>query len=46
MDTTTTTNEFLENPAMDFDTFEEFQMMAEEYKRQLLMEELREEINS
>lgn len=46
MDTTTIVNDYLENTVMDFDTFEEFQMMAEEYKRQLLMEELREEINS
>ncbi len=46
MDTTTIVNDYLENPVMDFDTFEEFQMMVEEYKRQLLMEELREEINS
>ena len=46
MDTTITINDFLENPAMDFDNFSDFQMMAEDYKYQILMEELKEEINS
>jgi hypothetical protein len=46
MDTTTTINDYLENPAYDFDNFFDFEMMAEDYKYQLLMEELKEEINS
>jgi hypothetical protein len=46
MDTTTIINEFLENPDMDFDNFSDFQAMAEDYNYQLLMEELKEEINS
>jgi len=46
MDTTTIVNDYLENPAMDFDNFLDFQAMAEDYNYQLLMEELKEEINS
>ena len=46
MDTTTTINDYLENPAYDFDNFSDFQAMAEDYNYQLLMEELKEEINS
>ena len=46
MDTTTIVNDYLENPAMDFDNFSDFQSMVEDYKFQLLMEELKEEINS
>lgn len=46
MDTTTIVNDYLENPAMDFDNFSDFQAMAEDYNYQLLMEELKEEINS
>lgn len=46
MDTTTIANDYLENPAMDFDNFSDFQAMAEDYNYQLLMEELKEEINS
>lgn len=46
MDTTTIVNDYLENPAMDFDNFSDFQAMAEDYNFQLLMEELKEEINS
>lgn len=46
MDDTTILNDYLENPAMDFDKFSDFQSMFEDYKIQLLMEELKEEINS
>ena len=46
MDTTTAINDYLENPAHDFENFSDFQMMAEDYKYKLLMEELKEEINS
>lgn len=46
MDTTTIVNDYLENPAMDFDNFSDFQAMAEDYNFQLLMEQLKEEINS
>lgn len=46
MDTTTIVNDYLENPAMDFDNFSDFQAMVEDYKFQLLMQELNEEINS
>lgn len=46
MDTTTIVNDYLENPAMNFENFSDFQAMAEDYKFQLLMEELKEEINS
>lgn len=46
MDATTIVNDYLENPAMDFDNFSDFQAMVEDYKIQLLMEELKEEINS
>lgn len=46
MDTTTISNDYLENPSMDFDNFSDFQAMAEDYNFQLLMQELREEINS
>lgn len=46
MDTTTIVNDYLENPAMDFENFSDFQAMTEDYKFQLLMEELKEEINS
>jgi hypothetical protein len=46
MDTATAINDYLENPAHDFENFSDFQMMAEDYKYQLLMEELQEEINS
>lgn len=46
MDATTIVNDYLENPAMDFDNFSDFQSMVEDYKIQLLMEELKEEINS
>ena len=42
----TIVNDYLENPAMDFDNFSDFQAMVEDYKIQLLMEELKEEINS
>ncbi len=46
MDTTTIVNDYLENPAMDFHNFSDFQAMAEDYNYQLLMEQLKEEINS
>jgi hypothetical protein len=46
MDTTTIINDYLENPAMDFDNFSDFQSMVDDYNYQLLMEELKEEINS
>ena len=46
MDTTTIVNDYLENPAMDFDNFSDFQSMVDDYNYQLLMEELKEEINS
>jgi hypothetical protein len=46
MDTTTIVNDYLENPAMDFDNFSDFQAMVEDYNYQLLMEELKQEINS
>ena len=46
MDATTIVNDYLENPAMDFDNFSDFQLMTEDYNYQLLMEELKEEINS
>jgi hypothetical protein len=46
MDTTTIVNDYLENPAMDFDNFSDFQAMVEDYNYQLLMDELKEEINS
>lgn len=46
MDTTTIVNDYLENSAMDLDTLQEFETIVEEYKIQLLMEELKEEINS
>jgi hypothetical protein len=46
MDTTQVINDYIENPAYDFENFSDFQMMAEDYKYQLLMEELKEEINS
>jgi hypothetical protein len=46
MDTTTITNDYLENPAMDFVNFYDFQVMVEDYNYQLLMEELKQEINS
>ena len=46
MDTTTIVNDYLENPAMDFTNFSDFQAMAEDYNYQLLMEELKQEINS
>lgn len=36
---------YLENPAYDFDTFEEFQMMCQDYLTQLLFEELKEDIH-
>ena len=39
MDATQVINDYLENPAMDFD-FEDFQAMAEDYKFQQLMSEL------
>lgn len=45
MDTTTIVNDYLENPAMDFDNFSDFQAMVEDYNYQLLMQELKEEIN-
>lgn len=37
-------NDYLENPAMDFDSYGDFQAMVEDYKLQLLMEEYKEEI--
>lgn len=43
MDATQVINDYLENPAMDFDYFEDFQAMAEDYKFQQLMSELQEE---
>lgn len=46
MDTTTIVNDYLENSGMDFDNFSDFQLMVEDYKIQLLMEDLKEEINS
>jgi hypothetical protein len=46
MDTTTIVNDYLENTALDFDNFSDFQVMVEDYNYQLLMEELKEEINS
>jgi hypothetical protein len=46
MDTTTIVNDYLENPAMDFENFSDFQAIAEDYNYQLLMEELKQEINS
>lgn len=38
-------NDYLENPAMDFDSYGDFQAMVEDYKLQLLMEELKEEMD-
>jgi hypothetical protein len=46
MDTTMIINDVLENPEMDFTNFSDFQAMVEDYNYQLLMEELKEEINS
>ena len=46
MNTTAIINDFIENPAMDFDNFSNLQSMAQDYNYQLLMEELKEEINS
>jgi hypothetical protein len=43
MDTTSVINDYLENPAMDFENFSDLQEMAEDYKYQLLMSELQEE---
>lgn len=45
METYTYFNDYLENPAMDFDSYQDFQAMVEDYKLQLLMEELKEEIS-
>lgn len=46
MDTTTIVNDYIENPAMEFESFSDLQSMADDYNYQLLMQELREEINS
>lgn len=46
MDTTTIINDYIENSAMDFESFSELQAMSDNYNYQLLMQELREEINS
>jgi hypothetical protein len=46
MDTTTIINDHIENPSMDFHNISELQSMADDYNYQLLMEELKEEINS
>jgi hypothetical protein len=46
MDTTVVINDFLENTAHDFENLSDLQEMVEDYKYQLLMEELKEEINS
>ena len=46
MDTTTIINDHIENPSMDFHNISELQSMADDYNYQLLMDELKEEINS
>ena len=46
MDTTMIINDVLENPAMDFTNFSDFQEMAEVYQYQELMSQLQEDFNS
>jgi hypothetical protein len=46
MDVTTTINDYMENPEIDFDNLGDLIAMAQDYQYQLLMSELQEEINS
>jgi hypothetical protein len=46
MDATTAINDYLENPAFDFESLSDLQSMAVDYNYQLLMQELNEELNS
>jgi hypothetical protein len=43
MDTTTTINDYLENPAYDFESLSDLISMAQDYQYQQLMSELQEE---
>jgi hypothetical protein len=43
MDATTTINDYLENPAHDFESLSDLISMAQDYQYQLLMSELQEE---